>query len=63
MANVKDCSTAQRLIENKFLSAEINTVLNLPINAMPMAICEDMSEQLHIEIIGKCAMTNFMHSW
>jgi hypothetical protein len=53
MANVKDCSTGLRLIGNEFLSAEMNTVLNLPIIAIPMAICEDMSEQLHLEITGK----------
>jgi len=53
MADVKDCSTALRLIGNEFISAEINTVLKLPIIAIAMAICEDMSEQLHLEITGK----------
>jgi len=49
------------MIEN--LNTAINTVLNLPIKATPMRICEEMYEQLHREITGKCAITNFMHIW
>jgi len=63
MTNVKDCSTALSLIENEFLCAEINSVLILLIIAIPTAICKDMSEQLHLEITGKCAITNLIHKW
>jgi hypothetical protein len=53
MEKVKDCSTALRVIENEFLSPEINTVLSLPIIAIRMTICEDMSEHLHLDVTGK----------
>ena len=28
-----------------------------------MAMCEDISEQLHPEFTGKSALTTFMHKW
>ena len=56
-----DWSAALRKIMNENLNTAINTVLNLPIKATPMRICEEMYEQLHREITGKCAITNFMH--
>jgi len=58
-----DWSAALRKIMNENLNTAINTVLNLPIKATPMRICEEMYEQLHREITGKCAITNFMHIW
>jgi hypothetical protein len=46
---------------NEFLSAaELNTVFNLPIVATRMRICKDMSQQLHLEVTGKSAITNLM---
>jgi hypothetical protein len=45
------------------ISAKPNTAFNLPVIAMAMAICEDLSEQLHLEITGKSSITNFMHKW
>ena len=30
---------------------------------MSMAMCEDISEQLHLEITGKSAIKNSMHKW
>ena len=46
----------------EYLNPALNTVLNLPINAKPMRICEEMSEQFHREITGKCGITNFMYT-
>ena len=44
---------------NEYLSAELNTVYNLPIIAW-LWLCEDMPEELHPEFAGKCALTTFM---
>ena len=46
-------SAALRVIMNEVLSAELNTVFNLPVIATPMRIRKAMSEQLHREITGK----------
>ena len=63
MAEVKNWSTALRLIKNEILSAKIIKGSILPIITIPTWIYEDMSEQLHLEITGKSAMRNLMHKW
>ena len=50
MANVKVCSTGLRLVKSEYLSAELNTVFNLPFIATHIRMGEDMAEQFLFRI-------------